>query len=154
MPDFHIDIDGALRGLAAARDKVNRGIELYGQTAALKMEAYAKKNRRWHDRTASARQTIKGISGWGYISADISVKKTDRQNEYGWLHRVNSVNNPNTVGYGRNFTVGVSGNMPYSPYLEFCHFKYAGDLSILWPAVNALTPETLKGWAAMLNALH
>ena len=81
-------------------------------------------------------------------------KKTDRQNEYGWLHKVNSVNNPNTVGYGRNFTVGVSGNMPYSPYLEFCHFKYAGDLSILWPAVNALTPETLKGWAAMLNALH
>ena len=94
--DFHIDISGALRGLTAARDKVNRGIELYGQTAALKMEAYAKANRPWHDRTASARQTIKGISGWGYISADISIKKTDRQNEYGWLHKVSSVNNPNT----------------------------------------------------------
>ena len=74
--------------------------------------------------------------------------------KYGWRHAVNTINNPNTVGYGRYFTVGVSGNMPYSPYLEFCHFKYAGDLSILWPAVNALTPETLKGWAAMLNALR
>ena len=152
MPDFHIDIDNALKGLAAARDKVYRGIELYGQTAALKMEAYAKKNRRWHDRTHSARDTIKGVSGWGYINADIKIGTTV-MTEYGWRYAVKTVNNPNTVGYGRFFTVGVAGNMPYSPYLEYCHFKYAGDLSILWPAVNALTPETLKGWAAMLNAL-
>ena len=153
MPDLHIDISGALKGLTAAQDKVNRGIALYGQTAALKMEAYAKKNRRWHDRTHSARDTIKGISGWGYISAEITTKK-NKMTEYGWRHAVNTVTNPNTVGYGRYFTVGVSGNMPYSPYLEYCHFKYAGDLSILWPAVNALTAETVKGWAAMLNALR
>ena len=69
--DIHIDISGAMKGMAAASEKVHRGIALYGQTAALKMEAYAKANRRWHDRTASARQTIKGISGWGYISADV-----------------------------------------------------------------------------------
>ena len=66
--DIRIDISGAMKGMAAASEKVHRGIALYGQTAALKMEAYAKANRRWHDRTASARQTIKGISGWGYIS--------------------------------------------------------------------------------------
>ena len=57
--DIHIDISGAMKGMAAASEKVHRGIALYGQTAALKMEAYAKANRRWHDRTASARQTIK-----------------------------------------------------------------------------------------------
>ena len=151
MPDLHIDISGALKGLTAAQDKVNRGIALYGQTAALKMEAYAKEHRPWHDRTGSARQTIKGISGWGYISADVRIQKTNRQNEYGWLHKVNSVNNPNTVGYGRYFTVGVSGNMPYSPYLEYC---WNGKYAVLWESVNALTSETVKGWAAMLNALH
>lgn len=151
--DIRIDISGALAGMAAASEKVHRGIALYGQTAALKMEAYAKQHRPWHDRTASARQTIKGISGWGYISADVSTKRT-KMTAHGWRYGIDTVDNPNTVGYGRNFTVGVSGNMPYSPYLEYCHFKYAGDLSILWPAVNALTPETLKGWAAMLNALH
>ena len=68
-----------MKGMAAASEKVHRGIALYGQTAALKMEAYAKANRRWHDRTASARQTIKGISGWGYISADISTRSPTLQ---------------------------------------------------------------------------
>ena len=151
--EFHIDIDNALNGLLTANNKVRRGIELYGQTASLKMEAYAKKNRQWKDHTHLARDTMKGISGWGYISADVSTKRT-KMTKYGWRHAIDTVDNPNTVGYGRNFTVGVSGNMPYSPYLEYCHFRYAGDLSILWPAVYALTPETLKGWAAMLNALR
>ena len=152
--DIHINIDNALKGLQAAQEKVHRGIELYGQTASLKMEAYAKENRRWHDRTASARQTIKGVSGWGHIGTTKTTLKHVRMTEYGWEHAVNTFDNPNRVGYGATFTVGVSGNMPYSPYLEYCHFRHAGDLSILWPAVNALTAETLRGWAAMLNALR
>lgn len=150
--DFHVDISGALHGLQAAQDRVHRGIALYGQTASLKMEAWAKQNRPWHDRTASARQTLKGVSGWGYVSADISTRQTVMTG-YGWRHAVDTVDNPNTVGNGNIFVVGVSGNMPYSPYLEYCHFRYAGDLSVLWPAVNALTAETLKGWANLLNSL-
>ena len=49
--EFHIDIDNALNGLLTANNKVRRGIELYGQTASLKMEAYAK-------RTASGKTTL------------------------------------------------------------------------------------------------
>ena len=151
MPDFHIDIDGALRGLSAARDKVNRGIELYGQTAALKMEAYAKAHRPWHDRTASARQTLKGVSGWGEINADIKTFRTEERNKYGWLYDIQSVNIPDTANRGESFSIGITGNMPYLEWLELYHGK---KYAILWPTVNALAAETLRGFAAMMNALH
>lgn len=152
--EFHVDISNAVRGLEIANQKVRRGIALYGQTASLKMEAWAKANRPWHDRTGSARNTIKGISGWGYVNADVGVRKTKKRNQYGYLHEVSAVDNPTRVGYGDKYVVGVSGNMPYSPYLEYRQFPIAGSLAVLWPAVNALTAETIKGWAAMLNALH
>ena len=140
MPDFHIDISGAMKGMAAASDKVHRGIALYGQTAALKMEAYAKQHRPWEDHTHHARDTIKGISGWGEISGNHSYSL------------------PTQIGSGQSgdsqFIIGVAGNMPYSPWLELCKFRHKGRLSVLWPAVKALTPETLRGFAAMMNALH
>ena len=137
MPDFHIDIDNALNGLLTANDKVRKGIELYGQTASLKMEAYAKKNRQWKDHTHLARDTMKGISGWGEIGGDHSYSL------------------PTQIGSGQSgdgkFIIGVTGNMPYSVYLELAHGK---KYAILYPAVNALAAETLRGFAAMMNALH
>ena len=135
--EFHINIDNALNGLLTANDKVRRGIELYGQTASLKMEAYAKKNRQWKDHTHLARDTMKGISGWGEIGGDHSYSL------------------PTQIGSGQSgngkFIIGVTGNMPYSVYLELAHGK---KYAILYPAVNALAAETLRGFAAMMNALH
>ena len=135
--EFHIDIDNALNGLLTANNKVRRGIELYGQTASLKMEAYAKKNRQWKDHTHLARDTMKGISGWGEIGGDHSYSL------------------PTQIGSGQSsngkFIIGVTGNMPYSVYLELAHGK---KYAILYPAVNALAAETLRGFAAMMNALH
>lgn len=135
--EFHINIDNALNGLLTANDKVRRGIELYGQTASLKMEAYAKKNRQWKDHTHLARDTMKGISGWGEIGGDHSYSL------------------PTQIGSGHSgngkFIIGVTGNMPYSVYLELAHGK---KYAILYPAVNALAAETLRGFAAMMNALH
>ena len=79
--DIHINIDNALKGLQAAQEKVHRGIELYGQTASLKMEAYAKENRRWHDRTASARLRH-GRRSKGFPAGDISVPPRRRSNTF------------------------------------------------------------------------
>ncbi len=152
--EFQVDISNAVRGLEIANQKVRRGIALYGQTASLKMEAWAKAHRPWTDRTHNARNTIKGISGWGYVNAKIKLRKTDKKNEYGNLYEISFVDNPTRVGYGDKYVVGVTGNMPYSPWLEYRQFPYAGSLAVLWPAVNALTAETIKGWAAMLNALR
>ena len=135
--EFHINIDNALNGLLTANDKVRKGIELYGQTASLKMEAYAKKNRQWKDHTHLARDTMKGISGWGEIGGDHSYSL------------------PTQIGSGQSgngkFIIGVTGNMPYSVYLELAHGK---KYAILYPAVNALAAETLRGFTAMMNALH
>lgn len=149
--DFHIDIHDAVKGLAAASDKIHRGIELYGNTAALKMEAYAKANAPWHNRTGNARDTLKGISGWGYVNAEIQLRDTERSNEYGDIMEISSIDNPNRTGYGNLFTVGITGNMEYSKWLELAHGK---KYAILWPTVNALTAETLRGWAAMMNHIR
>lgn len=148
--DFYFDVSDALKGLARANDKVHRGIDLYGRTAALKMEAYAKAHRPWHDRTGNAKNTMKGIAGWGYVSADIQLEKTGKRNEYGDKMKVASVDNPNRVGYGNFYTVGITGNMEYSPYLEYTRAR-GSRYAILWPTVNALAGETIRGWAAMMN---
>ena len=61
---FSIDISKALKGLIDAQEKVMKGWEGYSKAAAGKMEAKAKQDAPWTDRTGSARQTIKGVSGW------------------------------------------------------------------------------------------
>jgi len=42
--------------------KLLAGTKAYGLVASKKMEAYAKTNAQWKDRTGNARQTIKGFS--------------------------------------------------------------------------------------------
>lgn len=148
--DIKFDVTKVIKGLEKASDKYHKGIALYGQTASLKMEAYAKQNAPWTDRTSNARQTLKGISGWGYISATTKLEKTGKKNQYGDKMKIASFDNPNKVGYGTIFTVGIAGNMPYSVHLEF---NYGQKYSILWPTIYALQAETIKGWGAMLNKL-
>lgn len=51
---------------------------------------------------------------------------------------------------GRTYTVGIVGHMPYSVYLELAHGqKYA----VLYPTVNALSAEILRGWADTVSRL-
>lgn len=44
--------------------KLRAALELYANTAALKMEADAKRNAPWTDRTGNARNSIQGGYGW------------------------------------------------------------------------------------------
>ena len=40
--------------------RIEKAAEAYGRTVSVKMEGEAKENRPWHDRTAQARQRLKG----------------------------------------------------------------------------------------------
>ncbi len=148
---INFDTSKVLSGLVTANEKYRRGIELYGKTAALKLEAKAKKDAPWTDRTANARQTIKGVCGWGGIEASISLIGTGKMTAYGEKSKVSKVENASLGGNSSIFAVAVTGNMQYSPYLEFCNDK---RYAVLWPTVNAMQSEILKGWANVLNGVR
>lgn len=57
---FRIDSSNLLRGLAEHEMRLQAAVQLYGETAGEKLEAEAKKDRPWQDRTSIARQTIEG----------------------------------------------------------------------------------------------
>jgi hypothetical protein len=57
-----VNTKGLRLDLAVARHK--QALSLYAETAAQKMEAEAKARARWTDRTANARNSIQGSSGW------------------------------------------------------------------------------------------
>lgn len=159
--EFHINVNNALKGLQNVNDKFRRGTALYGESAAIKMEAYAKARAPWRDRTGNARDTLKGIYGWGSISANIQTEQAGRASEYGntstaggmryhKIYPVQGGSSSPTGDYGNTFVIGISGNMNYSPYLEYAHGqKYA----ILRQTVNVLAPEVIRGWAAMLSRI-
>lgn len=52
--------EGLINGLANTYDKADAAIRIYANTAALKLQNYAKEHRRWTDRTGQARQRLKG----------------------------------------------------------------------------------------------
>lgn len=160
---FRINVKDVLRGLDNAQSRYLRGTALYGQTAAIKMEAYAKAHRPWTDHTSNAKTTIKGIYGWGSVGANLSSGDGDvgeyvdtslpYTSHYPTYYPLGSGGSSGSSGGGdsHTFVIGVSGNMNYSPFLEYAHGqKYA----ILKKAVNACAAETINGWAAMMRALH
>ncbi len=89
--------------------RVKAGIGLFGDTEAKRMEAYAKENRPWIDRTGNARNSIQGKFGWR----------------------------------GNDATIRLSGNMPYSVWLELAYGK---KYAILKPTIERHAPAILKGY--------
>ncbi len=57
----------------AVERKMKAAIGLYGDTASKKMEAHAKKNKIWTDRTSNAKNSIQGDFGWKGNSAMITL---------------------------------------------------------------------------------
>ena len=53
-----------IANLAGLDDKVKASVGLYGDTVAKKLEASAKANRPWTDRTGRAKQSLNGDSKW------------------------------------------------------------------------------------------
>lgn len=57
---FKFDPKGILEGLSKVEDKSDEAIHMYADQGALKLQNYAKENRRWTDRTGAARSRLKG----------------------------------------------------------------------------------------------
>lgn len=118
-----IAIEDAQNGLARAGQLVQDCIVSCGREGAAKMEAYAKQNRPWTDRTGNARNTLEGVLIQG---------------------------NPDASGGDGVYTLGIVGHMPYSVFLELA---YGERYAILRPTVNVLAPDILRSIAARMEGL-
>lgn len=59
---FKFDANNIIQGLANLENRTKAAISLYGDTVTKKMEAYAKTNRPWTDRSSSAKNRLTGTS--------------------------------------------------------------------------------------------
>lgn len=61
---FRIDAAQAIRRMSEIKQRSMFAAEKVAQNAAADLEAQAKRDAPWTDRTGLARQTIRGVSGW------------------------------------------------------------------------------------------
>ena len=57
---YSIDVSKVLKGITDFDDAFDKALMVFAQSGAQKMERYAKKNRKWTDRTGRALQSLKG----------------------------------------------------------------------------------------------
>ena len=57
---YSIDVSRVLKGITDFEDAFDKALMVFTQSGAQKMEQYAKKNRKWTDRTGRARQSLNG----------------------------------------------------------------------------------------------
>ena len=57
---YSIDVSKVLKGITDFEGAFDKALMVFAQSGAQKMEQYAKKNRKWTDRTGRARQSLNG----------------------------------------------------------------------------------------------
>lgn len=60
MASFRFDASKLISGLSEREVKLKASLGVYSDTVAKQMEAYAKSNRKWQDRTGDARKRLNG----------------------------------------------------------------------------------------------
>ncbi|MBP3930990.1 MAG: HK97 gp10 family phage protein [Peptostreptococcaceae bacterium] len=61
---FKFDANNLIKGLAEREIKTRAALGLYADTVAKKMEAHAKSNKPWTDRTGRAKQSLNSSWSW------------------------------------------------------------------------------------------
>lgn len=60
---FSMDISGMLRGMSEFESRSEAAMHMYAEQGALKLQNFARENRRWTDRTGQARQRLHAFVG-------------------------------------------------------------------------------------------
>lgn len=82
MSNFKFDIEGVINGLSKFDIKSKVAIGLYADTAGKKLEAKAKANAPWTDRTGLSRKTIEGGKQWQGDTCNVYVAGNTEQMPY------------------------------------------------------------------------
>ena len=134
------NMDGLFKGLELLDDKAEMALKMYADTSSKKLEAYAKKHRPWTDRTAQARQRLKGTYKTipnGYrlmLSHGVTYGK--------YLEATNNPNWKNPNAPGENQLTGLQ-----------TEFAYERKFAIISPTIRTKSPEIIKGLTNLLDRL-
>lgn len=79
---FKLDISKTVKRMAEIKQRSMFAAEKVAQNAAARMEAEAKRDAPWTDRTGNARQTIKGFSGWAGKKLRCGISGNMEYSEY------------------------------------------------------------------------
>lgn len=86
--DIQIDYSEVMANLGRLKARLTTGLTMITATMATKMEAWAKDNATWTDRTGNARQSLRGRSYWE--DANKIVAQISHGVDYGiWLELAN-----------------------------------------------------------------
>jgi hypothetical protein len=77
---FKFDANNLIKGLAEREIKTRAALGLYADTVAKKMEAHAKTNKPWTDRTGRAKQSLN--SSWKWVG-DVARVELSHGVDYG-----------------------------------------------------------------------
>lgn len=58
--NMKVDIDALVKNLTLLQSAIDPAVHMLAEQGAIKMENFAKENRKWTDRTGQARQRLKG----------------------------------------------------------------------------------------------
>ena len=131
------DVNDLEKGMEIFEDKVERGLNMYAHTSALKLQNYARQHRPWTDRTAHARQRLSGTvtkiaNGFRLVlSHGVSYGKY-----------LEATNNPKQ-SKGKNQLTGLEAE-----------FKYERKYAIINPTLKAKSPEILKGLQNLFDKIQ
>jgi hypothetical protein len=140
--NFNIDIQKVLKKLTQGGEiemKMKASVGLYCDTAAKKMESYAKQNARWTDRTGNARQTIKGGFKWEDANR-CRVYIAGNMNYSPYLELAHA-----------DKSVGNDVGMEVGPTFEQLELGNEGKYAILRPTVRKYSPEFIRGMNNLLG---
>lgn len=86
---FKLDAEKLLSGLTSFEDRAEMAFRMYAEQSALKLQNWARLNRRWTDRTAHARQRMTAVSYPKPISSGYRIR-LQHGVDYGiWLELAN-----------------------------------------------------------------
>lgn len=82
-----VEYEQVYQNLVKLGSKFDAAVQLLAENGAQKMEAYAKQNRRWRDRTGNARQRLKG--SWKRAKGGYKIQIAHGVNYGVWLEFTN-----------------------------------------------------------------
>lgn len=134
---MNFDIKDLEKGIEMLEDKADRAFQMYSETAALKLQNYARIHRPWTDRTAQARKRLTG-----YVTKKDKVYRINLAHGVDYGVYLEGTNNPK-LATGDNQLTGLEAE-----------FKYEKKYAIINPTIKKKSNEVMSGFKNLMDKMR